>query len=101
MDVRDEFEVEEKEKHLVEVVPDADYAGNRNDRRSATSFQIFIDGNPMEPRVRVQKAIALPSGESEFAALVAGCSDGLLIRRLWMAMVGEPCDTSRRRRKKI
>ena len=92
MDVRDEEEVDEKEKHLIEVVTDADYAGNKNDRRSTTSFQIFIDGNLMEPRVRSQKAIALSSGESEFVAIVAGCSDGLLIRHLWTAMIGEPCD---------
>ena len=25
-------------------------------------------------------------------AIVAGCSDGMLIRHLWMTMVGEPCD---------
>ena len=92
MDVREEDETEEKERHLIEVVTDADYAGNKNDRRSTTSFQIFIDGNLMESRVRSQKAIALSSGESEFVAIVAGCSDGMLIRHLWMAMVGEPCD---------
>ena len=74
------------------MVTDADYAGNKNDRRSTASFQIFIDGNLMESRVRSQKAIALSSGESEFVAIVAGCSDGLLIRHLWMAMVGEPCE---------
>ena len=90
MDVRDQEEVDEKEKHLIEVVTDADYAGNKNDRRSTTSFQIFIDGNLMESRVRSQKAIALSSGE--FVAIVAGCSDGMLVRHLWMAMVGEPCD---------
>ena len=92
MDVRDEEEVDERERHLIEVVTDADYAGNKNDRRSTTSFQIFIDGNLMESRVRSQKAIALSSGESEFVAIVAGCSDGLLIRHLWTAMIGEPCD---------
>ena len=89
MDVREEDETEEKENHLIEVVTDADYAGNKNDRRSAASFQIFIDGNLMESRVRPQKAIALSSGESEFVAIVAGCSDGMLIRHLWMTMVGE------------
>ena len=92
MDVREEDETEEKERHLIEVVTDADYAGNKNDRRSTTSFQIFIDGNLMESRVRSQKATVLSSGESEFVAIVAGCSDGMLIRHLWMTMVGEPCD---------
>ena len=55
MDVREEDETEEKERHLIEVVTDADYAGNKNDRRSTTSFQIFIDGNLMESRVRHRK----------------------------------------------
>ena len=34
MDVREEDETEEKQRHLIEVVTDADYAGNKNDRRS-------------------------------------------------------------------
>ena len=52
--------------------------GTKNDRRSTSSFQIFVDGNLVESRVRAQKAIALSSGESEFVAIVAGCSEGLL-----------------------
>ena len=82
MDVREGDEVEAKGEHLIEVITDADYAGNRNDRKSTTSFQIFIDGNLMESRVRTQKSVALSSGESEFVAVVAGCSDGLLIKHL-------------------
>ena len=91
MDVREGDEVEAKEEHLIEVITDADYAGNRNDRKSTTSFQIFIDGNLMESRARAQKSVALSSGESEFVAVVAGCSDGLLIKHLWMQMTGEGC----------
>ena len=45
----------------------------------------------MESRVRTQKSVALSSGESEFVVAVAGCSDGLLIKRLWMQMTGEEC----------
>ena len=40
----------------------------------------------MESRVRSQKSISLSSGESEFVAMVGGCSDGLLVRHLWMEM---------------
>ena len=65
MDIREDYAVEEKEKHLIEVVTHADYAGNRNDRKSTTSFQIFIDENLMESRLRTQKAISLSSGESD------------------------------------
>ena len=53
--------------------------------------EIFVDGNLMESRVRTQKSVALSSGESEFVAVVAGCSDGLLIKHLWMQVTGEGC----------
>ena len=92
MDVRELDEVESKKKHLLEVVCDSDYAGNRHDRKSTTSFQILLDGNLMEPRVRSQKSISLSSGEAEFVAMVGGCSDGMLIRHLWMKMVEEECE---------
>ena len=62
MNVKDSDEVEDKDQHLLEVVTDADYAGDRNDHRSTTSFQVFIDGNLMESRVRGQKAISFLSG---------------------------------------
>ena len=92
MNVKDSEEVEDKEQHLLEVVTDADYAGDRNDRRSTTSFQVFIDGNLMESRVRAQKAISLSSGESEFVAVVAGSSDGMLIKHLWEKITEEKCE---------
>ena len=79
MDTREDEEINSGPAHLVEVLTDADYAGNRDDRKSTTSFQVFIDGNLIESRVRTQKAISLSSGESEFVAVVAGCSDGMLI----------------------
>ena len=91
LDMREAEEVEDQEEHLLEVVTDADYAGNKNDRKSTTSFQIFLDGNLMESKVRAQKAISLSSGESEFVAMVGGCSDGLLIRHLWNKITGGNC----------
>ena len=92
MDVRDAEEAEDKEKHLLEVMCDSDYVGNRNDRKSAFSFQILLDGHLMESRVRSQKSISLSSGEAEFISMVGGCSDGLLVRHLWTKMVDEPCE---------
>ena len=52
---------------------------------------IYVYGNLIESRVRSQKAIALSSREAEFVSVVAGCSDGVLIKRLWEAMSGEEC----------
>ena len=45
MDVREEEEAIEQPQRLLEVITDADYAGNKNDRKSTSSFQIFMDGN--------------------------------------------------------
>ena len=92
MNVNNSEDVEDKDRRLLEVVTDADYAGDRNDRRSTTSFQVFSDGNLMESRVRAQKAISLFSGESEFVAVVAGSSDGLLIKLLWEKVTEERCE---------
>ena len=91
MDVREGEEAIEQPQHFLEVITDADYAGNKNDRKSTSSFQTFIDGNLVEPKVRAQKSIALSSGESEFVAMVAGSSEGLLVRRLWNKMTGVQC----------
>ena len=91
LDSREDEEINSGPVHLVEVLTDADYAGNRDDRKSTTSFQVFIDGNLIESRVRTQKAISLSSGESEFVAVVAGCSDGMLIKHLLNKMTGGSC----------
>ena len=61
LDPREDEEVDPEEFHLLEVVTDSDYAGSREDRKSTSSFQIYIDGNLIESRVRSQKAIALSS----------------------------------------
>ena len=96
MDFREVEEVEDADKRLVEVVTDSDHAGNKNDRKSTTSMQVFIDGNLIDSKVRSQKAIALSSGESEFMALVAGCSEGMLVRHLWNKITGEECQMKAR-----
>ena len=96
MDFREVEEVEDAEQHLVKVVTDSDHAGNKNDRKSTTSMQVFIDGNLIDSKVRSQKAIVLSSGESEFMALVAGCSEGMLVRHLWNKITGGECQMKAR-----
>ena len=75
-------EVESQEHHLLEIITDADYAGNKVDRKSVSCTHCFMDGNLIESRVRSQKSIALSSGESEFVAIVSGCSEALFLRHL-------------------
>ena len=89
LDVRDVEDCEAGPRHLLEVVCDADYAGNRNDRKSTSSFHLYLDGNLLESRVRSQRAIALSSGESEFVAMVSGSSDGMLAKHLIEFTIGE------------
>ena len=62
--------------HVMEVVCDADHAGNRSTRKSISSVQIYLDGNLMESCAPGQKSIALSSGESEYVCIHGGCSEG-------------------------
>ena len=77
--------------HVMEVVCDADHAGNRATRKSLSSVHIYLDGNLMESYVRCQKSIALSSGESEYVCMVGGCSEGLFLKHCWGFMSGEDC----------
>ena len=77
--------------HVMEVVCDADHAGNRSTRKPLSSVHIYLDGNLMEPYVRCQKSIALSSGESEYVCMVGGCSEGLFLKHCWNFMCGEDC----------
>lgn len=49
MDVRDAEEVEDQEEHLLEVMTNADYAGNRHDCKST------VDQAPLEPADRKKR----------------------------------------------
>ena len=89
LDRRSAEDLEDDETHLLEVVTDADYAGCKNTRKSISCHRIFLDGNLLESKVRGQKSIALSSGESEFVAIVGGCSEAMFIRHLWHFMFGQ------------
>lgn len=75
MDFRDIDEVEDADEHLLEIVTDTS-------RRPPCKCSNLIDS-----KVRSQKATALSSGESEFMALVAGGSEGMLVRHLWNKII--------------
>ena len=89
MDRRSHEETNEKQKHLLEVITDADYAGCKTTRKSLSCHQIFLDGNLLESKVRSQKSISLSSGEAEFVAIVGGCSEAMFLRNLLKFMLGE------------
>ena len=82
LDMRSIEDVEEKPDHMLEIVTDADYAGNQETRKSTTSYQIYMDGNLIEAKLRGQRSIALSSGESEYVAMVSGSSKGMFLRHM-------------------
>ncbi|KAG7536916.1 GAG-pre-integrase domain [Arabidopsis suecica] len=48
---------------------DADYAGDKNDRRSTTGYCTFIGGNLVTWRSKKQKVVSLSSAEAEYRAM--------------------------------
>ena len=78
--------------HLLEIICDADYAGQRDTRRSVSSVQLYLNGCLMESYVRCQRSIALSSGESEYVAMVGGCSKGLFLKHCWRFLTEEDID---------
>ena len=99
MDFRFLDEVEDADEHLLVIVTESDHVGNKNDRKPASSMQAFVDGNLIDSKVRNQKPIAGASGASgqgEFMALVAGCSQRMLVRHLWNKIAGGSCQTKAR-----
>ena len=68
---------------LLEVICDADYAGNQRTRRSLSSVHFYVNGNLVESYVRGQKCISLSSGESEYVCMVGGVSEGMFLKHLW------------------
>ena len=71
---------DDSKANLLEVICDADYAGQQATRKSVSSVQLYLNGGLMEPYVRCQRCIALSSGESEYVAMVGGCSEGLFLK---------------------
>ena len=65
---------------ILESVTDADWGGNKADRRSKTSAQIYLGGSLLSSFVRSQRSVAPSSGESEFIATVAGAWEMLYVK---------------------
>ena len=92
-DISEDSDEENKQttEHLLEVVCDADYAGNQRDRKSLSSVQIYLDGNLLESYVRSQKSIALSSGEAEYVCMVGGASEAMFLQHCWFFLSGKQC----------
>ena len=75
--------------HVVEVVTDADRGSQAfAERRSISSYCIFVNGNLCHAGNRVQKVISLSSAESELVATLLGLSEGIFIKHMLQFLVG-------------
>ena len=74
--------------HL-DSVSDADWAGQRQTRRSISSVQMYFSGSLVASHVRTQKSIALSSGESEFVAMVSGATESVHLKDCLEFILGD------------
>lgn len=61
---------------------DADWAGDRNERRSTTGYVFQLQGGAISWATRKQPTIALSSTEAEFMSLVAAIQEAIWLKRL-------------------
>ena len=81
------------------VETDSDWAGCRLTRRSTSGVVVRIGAHPLFFSCRLQKSIALSSGEAEMVAQVGGISEGLGICNLYRELgiqldIISRCDSS-------
>ncbi|GKC10464.1 putative RNA-directed DNA polymerase [Tanacetum coccineum] len=68
---------------------DADWAGNKGDRRSTLGYFTLVGGNLVTWRSKKQKVVTLSSAEAEFRGIAKGITKVLWIRRL-LTEIGYP-----------
>ena len=61
---------------------DSDWDGDAKDKKSQSSLKIEVDGCPLYPETRKQKARAHSSGEAEYHAAASAASEAMLIREV-------------------
>nr|GEW22911.1 putative ribonuclease H-like domain-containing protein [Tanacetum cinerariifolium] len=68
---------------------DADWAGDKSDRRSTSGYCTLVGGNLVTWRSKKQKVVALSSAKSEFRGIARGITEVLWIRKL-LTEIGYP-----------
>ncbi|XP_021985998.1 secreted RxLR effector protein 161-like [Helianthus annuus] len=66
----------------VEFYTDADWAGDKGNRRSTSGYFSLVGGNLVTWRSKKQKVVALSSAELEFRGIARGLSEVLWIKKL-------------------
>nr|GEY82962.1 putative reverse transcriptase, RNA-dependent DNA polymerase [Tanacetum cinerariifolium] len=65
-----------------QVYTDADWAGDKGNRRSTSGYFTLVDGNLVTWRSKKQKVVALSSAEAEFRGIARGLAEALWIRKI-------------------
>ena len=86
----------EHEENLLEVFSDADWAGDKSNRRSVSGCVIFLNGQFVYSFLRTQKTVALSSGEREYHAHTGAVSEAIGIREAVSFVAGKPTTPTRR-----
>ena len=61
---------------------DSDWAGDAKDKKSQSSLKIEVNGCPLYPASRKQKARGHSSGEAEYHVTASAASEAMLIREV-------------------
>ncbi|KAK1422393.1 hypothetical protein QVD17_25482 [Tagetes erecta] len=76
--------------HLaIQAYTDADWAGDKGNRRSTSGYFTLVGGNLVTWRSKKQKVVALSSAEAEFRGIARGLAEVLWIRKL-LTEIGFP-----------
>ena len=81
------------------ALSDSDWAGCRVSRKSTTGFAVFIGSHLLQFGSKMQKSIALSSGEAELVAQTSAICEGLALGNLlgefgWKMHISSKCDSS-------
>ncbi|KAJ0584756.1 putative RNA-directed DNA polymerase [Helianthus annuus] len=74
---------------------DADWAGDKGNRRSTSGYFTLVGGNLVTWRSKKQKVVALSSAEPEFRGIAKGITEVLWVRRLLTEIGFPPQETSK------
>lgn len=82
--------------HLkTQVYTDADWAGDKGNRRSTSGYFTLVGGNLVTWRSKKQKVVSLSSAEAEFRGIARGLAEILWIRKLLTEIGFPPTETSK------
>jgi hypothetical protein len=73
----------------VEAYVDADWANDKEDRRSYTGFIFKLAGGPISWESRKQRTVALSSTEAEYMALSDGAKEAMFLKNILLELFGK------------